>query len=416
MATVAIIGSKGIPARYGGFETLAENLVKHLSDKHDFIVYCSAEAYPSRRSTYLGASLVYLPLNANGVQSIPYDIWSMIHASRRADVLLILGVSGCIFLPVLKLFSKKSVIVHLDGIDWKRPKWGWLARNFLRLSELIAAKFADSLIADNTGIEEYIAEHYKKASVLIAYGGDNAVSDLPVKSENDLSVVSLHKTSLEMGESQLTAGANEYVVAVCRIEPENNVHVILDAFRKLKSLSLVFVGNWAANDYGRKLREEYGNVTNIRLVDPIYQPEKLFNVRSNALLYVHGHSAGGTNPSLVEAMFQGLPIMAYDVIFNRATTHDKAIYFRNTEELVSHLQNIEPAQLEKISEDMLEISRGHYTWSIICDDYHNLFERSAGATAAVQTTKPEPLQDPKIDAGSTDGDPREARSGQSLDS
>ena len=235
MTTVAIIGSKGIPARYGGFETLAESLVKHLTGKHEFIVYCSAPAYSSHRSGYLGASLVYLPLNANGVQSIPYDIWSMIDASRKADVLLVLGVSGCIFLPILKLFSKKAVIVHLDGIDWQRRKWGWLARNFLRLSESIAARFADKLIADNTGIQEYIYKHHGKDSEFIAYGGDNAVSDLPVKPDNNLSVVSLHKTADDSGESVVAPDVGEYVVAVCRIEPENNIHLILDAFSQLES-------------------------------------------------------------------------------------------------------------------------------------------------------------------------------------
>ena len=415
VATVAIIGSKGIPARYGGFETLAENLVKHLSSKHEFIVYCSAEAYPSRRSTYLGAKLVYLPLNANGVQSVPYDIWSMIDASRKADVLLVLGVSGCIFLPLLKLFSKKTVVVHLDGIDWQRPKWGWLARNFLRLSENIAVRFADKLIADNTAIQEYIHENYRRKSEFIAYGGDNAVSDLPVKGGNDLSVVSLHKTSADMDESLLTSGAAEYVVAVCRIEPENNVHVILDAFTKLDSLSLIFIGNWAANDYGKSLRKQYRDVANIQMIDPIYRPEKLFNIRSNALLYVHGHSAGGTNPSLVEAMCLGLPVMAYDVIFNRATTHNKAIYFSNTSELLSRLRNIDRNQLQQMSETMLDIGRDQYTWSIICSHYDNLFVAFAGAQKEGKNIRAEFLPKTRTEEEPVDQSPPEPRSDSLID-
>ena len=415
MTTVAIIGSKGIPARYGGFETLAESLVKHLTGKHEFIVYCSAPAYSSHRSGYLGASLVYLPLNANGVQSIPYDIWSMIDASRKADVLLVLGVSGCIFLPILKLFSKKAVIVHLDGIDWQRRKWGWLARNFLRLSESIAARFADKLIADNTGIQEYIYKHHGKDSEFIAYGGDNAVSDLPVKPDNNLSVVSLHKTADDSGESVVAPDVGEYVVAVCRIEPENNIHLILDAFSQLESLSLVFVGNWQANEYGGKLRKKYANVKNIRMVDPVYQPEKLFNIRNNALLYVHGHSAGGTNPSLVEAMYQGLPVLAYDVIFNRATTHNKALYFRNADELLSQLRNIDQDQLRKMSDTMLEISRDHYTWSIICDDYHQLIEASAGERRQPPHDNPDGLPERRPAKEAVDHGMGEAGSGRTLD-
>ncbi len=249
MSTIAIIGCKGIPARYGGFETLAENLVKHLGKQFDFIVYCSGPAYDEKPPAYRGARLEYLPLDANGAQSIPYDIWSMIDASRKkADIMLILGVSGCIFLPLLRLFYRGRILVNLDGMDWKRPKWGRFARAFLKFSETIAARFADQLVADNDAIQDYINEFYGKHSVLVEYGGDHANSDLPDKN-TELSVVALHRGGSD--DDFVDTGFAKYAIAVCRIEPENHIHSILEAFSKAGSLPLVFLGNWDYSEYGK---------------------------------------------------------------------------------------------------------------------------------------------------------------------
>mgnify|MGYP001356965812 CR=1 FL=1 len=150
---VAVIGTTGLPARYGGFETLAHHLVNNLSKDFDMTVYCSSKYFgkPGKRlENYNGAKLEYLPLNANGYQSIPYDILSILHAVRRNDVLLLLGVSGAVLLPFLKMFTKKPILVNIDGQEWKRPKWNWIARKVLGWSEKLAVAFADKVITDNT--------------------------------------------------------------------------------------------------------------------------------------------------------------------------------------------------------------------------------------------------------------------------
>lgn len=371
MSKIAIIGCKGIPASYGGFETLAENLVRSLSKQFDFIVYCSGPGYEKQPPTYLGAELKYLPLDANGVQSIPYDIWSMIDASRKADVLLILGVSGCIFLPVLKLFCKGRIFVNLDGMDWKRPKWGKLARSFLKLSEAVAARFADGLVADNEAIHDYIQEEYGKSSYLVEYGGDNARPVATKSKSSDLSVIAMHKHGED--ENLIDTGFDDYAVAVCRIEPENNIHMTLEAFAASDSKPLVFIGNWDYSDYGRELRQRYADNPRMLLLDPVFEPRRLYALRNNASLYVHGHSSGGTNPSLVESMSLGLPVIAFDVVFNRATTEDKAAYFDSAESLSGLLTALSDDELQANAERMRELAERRYSWKVITTKYASLF-------------------------------------------
>ena len=402
MTTIAIIGSKGIPASYGGFETLAENLVRHLSDKYDFIVYCSRAAYPEQQPRFLGAQLKYLPLDANGIQSIPYDIWSMVDASRKADLLLILGVSGCIFLPVLRLFCRGKIVVNLDGMDWKRPKWGWAARGFLKFSETIAARCADHLIADNDAIHDYIHEYYGKDSHLVEYGGDNACADAPRAQAEKSSVVPLRKP--HASDDFVDTGFDKYAIAVCRIEPENNVHVILQAFTKAPTLPLVFLGNWDYSEYGRRLRRQYEGHSNLLLLDPIFDQRRLYALRNNAALYIHGHSSGGTNPSLVESMSLGLPVLAFDVVFNRSTTENLAVYFNDTTSLALALQSLDTLDLPANAKRMLDLAKRRYSWAIIANKYTELFgfamgpERRAGNrpftpdNAGGRTSETEPLQ------------------------
>jgi len=169
---ISIIGTVGIPARYGGFETLAENLVKSKTGGVKYTVFCSAKSYQDRPDTYMGAKLKYVGLNANGISSIPYDLICML-LSLKSDVMLILGVSGSLFLPLIRLLYRGKIITNIDGIEWKRDKWGKLARFILRVSEKFAVRFSNVVIGDNQGIIEYVKEIYKREAILIEYGGDH---------------------------------------------------------------------------------------------------------------------------------------------------------------------------------------------------------------------------------------------------
>lgn len=363
MKNVAIVGTQGVPARYGGFETLVENIIgKNCPLEVQYTVFCSSKDFreEERLLSYKGAFLKYIPLHANGAQSTPYDIWSLIKVTRGYDVIVILGVSGCIFLPVFRLFCRKRLVINIDGLEHRRAKWGGFARWFLRFSEAMAVRFADVVVADNKGIQDYIRNAYGKDSALIAYGGDHVRREISVESQMSI----LENYGLKQ---------KAYSFTVCRIEPENNCHVTLEAFAKSGD-PLVFVGNWSKSEYGQDLMHKYGTVSNIQMLDPVYDLDILYALRNNCRFYIHGHSAGGTNPSLVEAMFFGCPILTYDVVYNRETTENKAFYFRDADELIFFLKIENAVLLEKSAADMVEIANRRYLWKVVSRQYLELYD------------------------------------------
>ena len=355
---IAIIGTVGVPAKYGGFETLTEYLTKHLGDSLDLAVFCSSKSYKEKLLSYNNARLIYIPLNANGVQSIAYDIVSMFKALCFADTFLILGVSGCIILPLIRFISGKKVVVNIDGLEWKRDKWNRLVKWFLKFSERIAVKFSDEVITDNKTIQNYVIEEYGTQSNLIAYGADHAAKE-PLTDKIKKVFPFVNKA---------------YAFTVCRIEPENNIHTILEAFSHT-SFPLVIVGNWENSKYGSELKSKFLPLETVHLCDPIYDQKILNQLRSNAALYIHGHSAGGTNPSLVEAMYLGLSIIAFDVDYNRETTENKAEYFQSSIGLQEIVQDYPKSNQDSIGQKMNEIAIRRYTWEAIVKKYEKVISR-----------------------------------------
>lgn len=348
---ICIIGTVGIPACYGGFESLVENLTLNVNGKIKYTVFCSDKAYENKLKEHNGANLIYVPLSANGIYSIFYDVLSLIKCWKlNPDSIVILGVSGCLFLPIFRLFSNSRVITNIDGLEWKRDKWGNWARKFLKWSESVAVKYSDIIVTDNKAIGDYVLQEYGVESATIAYGGDHAICN---------SVSSLEKGS--------------YCLGLCRIEPENNVHMILEAFKGTDQ-HLKFVGNWNVSEFGRVLKEKFQKEDNIELLDPIYDLDKLFKLRSECSLYLHGHSAGGTNPSLVEMMHFGTPIYAFDCCFNRYSTENRAQYFDSVQSLKVLLKQNDKNTLEKNGANMKEIANRRYTWAEISRLYEATYE------------------------------------------
>ncbi len=355
---ICIIGSVGIPASYGGFETLAERLVDTREAK--FTVYCSKKHYQEYPKKYKTADLVYIPFDANGASSIIYDIFSMLHALISGHKnFLVLGVSGAIFLPILSCFPKVKIITNIDGIEWRREKWKGLIKTFLKFSESLAVRFSSQVVSDNDSITNYISEEYQSSCKTIAYGGDHAF-----KSMNNVRLDYIFDTSAP------------FALSICRIEPENNVHLILEAFLEA-TLPIVFIGNWEKSTYGRALYKKYKDKINITLLKPIYCLDTLYAFRSACSVYVHGHSAGGTNPSLVEMMHFGKPIIAYDCVFNRATMEEQGYYFSN----VNNLSEIIDGYLNLSGGDhLLSIAKRRYTWEIVRKQYSCLFLKNGVST------------------------------------
>lgn len=358
MKKVAVVGTVGVPAKYGGYETLVENLLdKKINTGIQYVVYCSSKSYKEKSHKYKGAELVYLPLNANGWQSVLYDSISLIHAFFICDVILSLGTVGSFVLPFLRLFSRKKVIMNLDGLDNHRAKFNYFSQGAIGLARRLAAKYADVCIADNQGIKDYVNKVYLRNAELIEYGGDNA---FPVTDDGKLR----NKYGLEKGR---------YCFKVARIEPENNIEMILKAFAQMPEEKLVLVGNWLRSEFGKRMKTEYSGYKNIMMLDPIYDGAEINLLRSNCKLYIHGHSAGGTNPSLVEAMNLHLPIIAYEVVYNRETTEQRALYFEDAESLIYCVRSMGKERRKEVADAMYAIAKRRYLWSIICMKYERLF-------------------------------------------
>ncbi len=365
---VSVIGTVGVPACYGGFESLVDNLLDFTPPNVEYTVFCSAKKYEKRLETYKGAKLVYLNMDANGKDSIFYDFKSMkLSVAAKADIMLVLGVSGCMFLPYIRKIFKGKIITNIDGLEWRRDKWQWYAKKLLKFSEKMAVKYSDIVIGDNKGITDYVKTEYSKMLKnkrveLIAYGGDQ------VSRVKDDSLYEKYPFCRE-----------PYSVTVCRIEPENNIHVILEAFSKMPDDVLVFVGNWQKSDYGQALKEKYSAFQNIHLLDSVYEGHTVNFLRSNARVYIHGHSAGGTNPSLVEAMNLSLPILAFDCVYNRATTQEKCLYWKTSDDLQNLMKKLCHSGLDseslckKISDEMGKTGKSLYSWERIARQYNDLY-------------------------------------------
>ncbi|WP_394200994.1 DUF1972 domain-containing protein [Marinagarivorans algicola] len=347
---VAIIGTVGVPACYGGFETLVENI---LDGDGEYTVYCSSKSYDEKLATYKGANLVYLPINANGISSVFYDGLSMLHALIKGHkVILTLGVSAGLLLPFIRLFTRRKLVTNIDGLEWRRDKWSSFAKWYLKVSERAAVKYSHEVIADNQGIADYVYSEYGIKPRVIAYGGDHVL----VK--------------------PVSGTVGDYAFGLCRIEPENNVHLILEAFSKTAH-KLKFVGNWDASEYGVKLKLKYSSYKNIQILDPIYDVATLFDLRDHCNLYVHGHSAGGTNPSLVEAMFFNKPIIAFDCIYNRATMDNVGFFFQSSAELGNLIANFKADAWDEIGIALGRIAGEKYRWEHIRNEYSALIKPKA---------------------------------------
>ena len=356
---IAIVGIVGVPASYGGFESLVETLLDYNEEKINYTVYCSKKSYDNKLETYKNAKLKYLPLKANGVTSILYDGLSLMLSLReKYDIILLLGVSGAIFLPVFKPFLDSKILCNIDGIEWKRNKWNFLTKKFLRFSEYMAIKYSDYIITDNKGISDYVKFQYHKESITIAYGASET------KNTNDHL---LRKYNLKQGN---------YFFKVCRIEPENNIELILKAFSEVKEQNIVIVGNWNNSAFGRMMRQRYSIFPNINLIDPIYNTLKLDQLRTNCKAYIHGHSAGGTNPSLVEAMSLRTPIIAFNVNFNRYTLRGNGLYFETSNDLKNIISGFDLVNFSADIEKIYKTFNRHYTKVKIAKEYLDLFTKA----------------------------------------
>lgn len=358
---ISIIGTNGLPARYGGFETLADYLSKYLNNEYDIIVYCSGKIGKKPRY-YNNSRLIYVPFKANGWQSIIYDAVSIIHSYFICDVLIILGFSGVLAFP-LNVFFKKRIIFNIGGIEWKKIRGVKLFSRIeiviKKIFEKICVTFSDIVVADNKAILEYVKTKYKKKVILAEYGGDHAKHKAV-----DIDLIKKYPFI-----------DKQFDVTISRAQKDMNIHLVLEAYKKLSNRKIVVISNWEISDYGKDLKARYeGKYENIIILNSIYDLIELNAIRSNASLYIHTHSLCGTAPSLVEAMFLNLPIICFDVETNRSTTEEKSYYFSNQYSLAKIVNSLDDKIINKLKYDMYEIAIRRYTWKRIVELYKNCME------------------------------------------
>lgn len=360
---VAILGSRGIPARYSGYDTLVEELAAGLVETGDFevTVYCRRAYFDSWPETYRGAHLVYLSFpRMKGVESLLQSFLSSLHVlGRKVDLIYFVDPANSPFCLLLRLFGKK-VVLHTDGLGWKRQKWGPLARRYYKFAEWVGVRAANVLITDNPAMQEYYKKEYGAESIFIPYGAE---SDYGVD---------------DRVYDQLGLAPSRYLLVVARLEPENNTTLIIEEYVKSKvTMPLVIVGDSPYDvEYMLRLRELANE--RVLFVGRINDQTKLNALYKGAYLYLHGHEVGGTNPSLLRAMQAETAPVVIDVPFNTSVVgNDGFIFDKGPGNLSNLLQRLvdEPDKIKKIGLNVKARVEENYRWEDVVNKHKLLFEK-----------------------------------------
>lgn len=360
---IAMLGTRGVPARYGGFETAIEEIGRRLVEQgHDVTVYCRGADDPTVRE-YLGMRLVHLPaLRGRAVETLSHTALSLLHVlvSRRQDAAIVFNAANAPLLPILRL-RRVPTAVHVDGLEWKRAKWGPTGRLYYRTAEAFAVRWADALIADAQGIADYYRQEFGADTELLTYGA-------PIQSEPGSARL-----------SRLGLSPRGYHLVVARFEPENHVAEIVAGFHESDArLPLVVVGSAPyADRYTAYVRDCAGDDPRIRLVGAVWDQDELDELYANAATYLHGHSVGGTNPSLLRAMGAGASVVAYDVDFNREVLGEDGRFFAAPAAVAELLEKAEtvPDELAARGARLRARAADRYRWSKVAQGYDDLLVR-----------------------------------------
>ena len=357
---IALIGTRGIPATYGGFETCTQEIGQRLVHRgHEVWVYCRAGHYPEKQERYLGMNLVYInEPRSRFLETVFHTYKSLLHASKRDFDIFLVFNSGNAFSLLVPLIFKKKVALHMDGMEWKREKWSTLAKSYHRCAAWLATKLPIEMINDSRELQDYYQKKYGRDSHYITYGA-------PLQKSQDPSL--LQGLGLE---------ANGYYFQLTRFEPENNPLLTVQAFQKLQTdKKLVLVGGVTyETPYSNKIALLQNE--NILLPGLVYDKDILRELYCNCFAYIHGNEVGGTNPTLLEAMGSGCFVISRDVAFNREVLQDAGIYFDKTQASLLEKMNWaleNPDNIRLCKEKSQNIIRKAYDWEQVTDAYERLF-------------------------------------------
>ncbi len=356
---IAILGTRGIPNHYGGFEQFAEYFSVFLAEKkHEVYVY-NSHNHPYKEKTFKGVKIIhkYDPENKIGTAGqFIYDLNCILDIRKQNfDIILQLGYTSSSVWYFL-LPKKPIVITNMDGLEWKRSKYAKVVQKGLLFAEKLAVKSSDYLVSDSIGIQKYLKQKYDKESTYIAYGA------------------SLFTNPNEQLITQYNVEKYQFNMILARLEPENNIETILDGVvLSQDNTPMIVIGNHNTK-FGNYLKQKFKTTTTIRFLGAIYNIEHLDNLRYFSNLYFHGHSVGGTNPSLLEAMASQALIIAHNNEFNSAILKENAYYFSNSEEVRKIIAEIKKNNNLQFIQNNFNAVANEYNWNTINGKYLQLFE------------------------------------------
>jgi len=379
MKNVFILGARGYHENYGGWETFVSNLIDNYNDKNTKF-YVSKLTDKKEDLIKINDNLIIDPIcvkQKGSIKMLLYAVKSLNRAIKyiktnkiKNPYIYILGLKLLNYLNIKRSTLKKlgaKILVNPDGLEWKRSKWGMVAKSFFLLSERFMLKACDIIVCDSLGIKDYIDETYpklKNKNIYIAYGSN----EIDFKNIDEKTILEEYKLK-----------KNNYCLMVGRCVPENNYELIINEFMNSKiNKDLVIISNLDSSNYFNIIKEKTNCLSDkrIKFINGVYDQEKLAVIRKNAYLYIHGHSVGGTNPSLIEALSITDLNILYDVNFNRYVGKNSCLYFKNNKSFTNILNN--DKYLNQIKKDMgikaKKIVKENFTWDIIVKKYKKIFK------------------------------------------
>ena len=323
---ILILGTRGIPAEHGGFETFAQRLALYLEQRNWMVtVYCQSEGKGICSKKWNGIELVYIPSGKkNSFGSILFDFRSTLHAATENDgIILTLGYNTAIFSILYRLCGRFNII-NMDGLEWQRQKWNAFQRSWLYINERIGARLGNYLIADHPEIKKYLARSIRDRKIFtIPYGANDTIHD-------DASLLAPYNLT-----------ENSYALVIARPEPENSILEIVSAFSdRPRGYKLVVLGNYHLQRSNYHCQVQEAASEEVLFLGAIYDSKIVQTLRVHTRLYIHGHTVGGTNPSLIEALAANSPVLAHDNAFNRWVAGKDAHYFSDRAECMQQLNEL----------------------------------------------------------------------------
>ncbi|MCM8803976.1 MAG: DUF1972 domain-containing protein [Candidatus Omnitrophica bacterium] len=354
---IAIVGTRGIPARYGGFEACAEKLSIGLVKKgYKVYVFCRKYLYPERLKEYKGVNLIYLPsLKGKFTDTFSHTFLSIIFSLFKNPDIIFVFNSANSPLCILPKILRKKIVINVDGLEWKRKKWNWFGKIYYKFCEFFSCFISDEIITDSKIIQNYYKIKFGKQTTYIPYGADFFIS----KNKDVLEKYGLKEY--------------QYFFNGSRIEPENNQDLIIKAFSLVKTeKNMVFVGKtYYRSKYFEKLKKIKDE--RIKFLGPIYSSD-YDEIMATCYAYIHGNEVGGTNPALLKAMGSRRCILAIDVPFNREVLDDCGIYFKDVNDLKEKIEFLIKNQeiVKELEEKVKKRAEKLYRWENVIDDYERI--------------------------------------------